>query len=108
MFERGRTKPHIIRYALYLYFLCLSFRERRPKPFNHLLIGACCYRDWIQRFDPKRMYPFKNKKRIVAFLIDETQIQIGSTEQAWLWVAIEPPHRRILGVYIIYQDIGIF
>ena len=48
------------------------------------------------------------KKRIVAFLIDETQIQIGSTEQAWPWVAIEPLHRRILGVYITYQDMGIF
>jgi hypothetical protein len=40
------------------------------------------------------IYPFKNKKRIVAFLIDEAQIQIGSTE-AWLLVAIEPLHRGI-------------
>jgi putative transposase len=27
-------------------------------------------------------------------------MQIGSTEEAWLWVAIEPIHRAILGVYI--------
>ena len=33
-------------------------------------------------------------------IIDETQIQIASTE-AWLWVAaIEPIHRMVLGVYL--------
>ena len=32
-------------------------------------------------------------------MIDEMRLQIGSTE-AWLWVAIEPIHRSILGVYI--------
>ena len=35
-----------------------------------------------------------------AFIIDETQIQIGPDE-AWLWVATtEPIRHRILGVYI--------
>jgi putative transposase len=98
-FERERTKPYIIRYALYLYFLGLSFRDtsKAIQPFIGRSYVAIW--DWVQRFDPKRIYPFKNKKRIVAFLIDETQIQIGSTE-AWLWVAIEPLHRRILGVYV--------
>lgn len=43
----------------------------------------------------------KKKSRITAaFIIDETQIQIGSNE-AWLWVVvIEPIHRTILGVCI--------
>jgi putative transposase len=60
--------------------------------------------DWIEEFDPKHVYPNKKKSRITAFMIDETQIQIGSNE-AWLWVAIEPIHSRtILGVYI-FQDI---
>jgi transposase-like protein len=88
MFERERTKPYIIRYALYLYFLGLSFRDtsKAIQPFIDRSYVAIW--DWVQRFDPKRIYPFKNRKRIVAFLIDETQIQIGSTEQAWLWVAI--------------------
>src|SRR5215204_3656905 len=63
MFERERTKPYVIRYALYLYFLGLSLRGTS------------------------------------SFVIDETQIQIGSDE-AWLWVAIEPIHQIILGVYI--------
>jgi transposase-like protein len=32
------------------------------------------------------LYP---STRVVAFLIDETMIQIGHNE-AWLWVAVEP------------------
>ncbi|MGB6628009.1 MAG: DDE-type integrase/transposase/recombinase [Nitrososphaeraceae archaeon] len=39
---------------------------------------------------------------ITAFVIDETLIQIGDTnDDAWLWVVvIEPIHYRILGVHI--------
>ena len=36
---------------------------------------------------------------MTAFIIDETMIQIGS-DYAWLWVAIEPVHKQVLGVYI--------
>jgi putative transposase len=36
---------------------------------------------------------------VSAFLIDETMLQIGS-DQAWLWIAVEPIHRQILGVHI--------
>jgi putative transposase len=52
------------------------------------------YRNSIQKCIPN-----KRKTRITAFIIDETQIQIGSSE-AWLWVAVEPIHRMILGVYL--------
>ena len=38
-------------------------------------------------------------KEYLLFLIDETMVQIGP-DQAWLWVAVEPIHRQILGVYI--------
>ena len=44
-------------------------------------------------------FPNKKKSRIVAFIIDETIVQIGDTD-AWLWVAIEQIHNRILGIYI--------
>jgi transposase-like protein len=54
---------------------------------------------WIQEFNPKDVFPNKKKARITAFVIDETLIQIGVTD-AWLWVAIEPIHNRILGVSI--------
>jgi hypothetical protein len=39
--------------------------------------------EWVQKLDPKQAYPCK---RIAAFLIDETQLQIGSTES---WVFFE-------------------
>ena len=49
----------------------------------------------------QNVYPNKKKKSRItaAFIIDETQIQIGSNE-GWLYVAIEPIRRTILGVYI--------
>lgn len=103
MFERERTKPYVIRYALYLYLLGLSLSTSRAiQPFVDRSYVAIWY--WIQEFDPKYvLYPNKKKKksRITAFIIDETQIQIGSNG-AWLWVAIIEPtiHRTILVVYI--------
>jgi putative transposase len=36
---------------------------------------------------------------VAAFIIDETMIQIGGNE-AWLWIAIEPVHSTILGVFL--------
>ncbi|MFZ0510150.1 MAG: hypothetical protein WAM14_00975 [Candidatus Nitrosopolaris sp.] len=74
----------------------MSFRNtaRDLEPFaerSHVAIW-----EWAQRFNPKQVYPCK---RIAAFLIDETQLQVGSTE-ARVWVAVEPIHRVVLGVYI--------
>ena len=85
-------------YGLYLYFLGLSFRNvsRAIEPFvqrSHVAVW-----EWVQKLNPKQIYPCK---RVSAFLIDETMIQIGDTK-AWLWVvAVEPIHRVVLGgVYI--------
>jgi putative transposase len=52
--------------------------------------------NWIQRFAE---YPIYKRKRISAFTIDETDIQIGS-QHFWLWICIEPIHRSVLGIYI--------
>jgi putative transposase len=97
--ERERTSAEVIMYALYLYFLGLSFRNtsKAIQPFeeeegrSHVAIWK-----WVQRFNPRHLY---SCKRVSAFLIDETMLQIGSDE-AWLWVAVEPVHKQILGVYI--------
>ncbi|HEY7080310.1 MAG TPA: DDE-type integrase/transposase/recombinase [Nitrososphaeraceae archaeon] len=100
LFERERASAEVILYALYLYFLGLSFRNtsKAIQPFgkegggrSHVVIWK-----WVQRFNPRRIYCCK---RVAAFLIDETMVQIGS-DQAWLWIAVEPIHRQILGVYI--------
>jgi putative transposase len=58
--------------------------------------------NWVQRFNPKKIYPRKRKRkrRVTAFIIDETMIQTGSSD-AWLWVAIEPVHSTtVLGVFL--------
>jgi putative transposase len=99
IFERERTSAEVVMYALYLYFLGLSFRNtsKAIQPFgeegrrSHVSIWK-----WVQRFNPKLLY---RCKRVSAFLIDETMLQIG-TDEAWLWVAVEPIHKQILGVYI--------
>jgi putative transposase len=99
MFERNRTRPFLIRYALYLYFLGLSLisTSKALKPFVDRSYVAIWY--WIQEFNPKSIFPNKKNSRITAFLIDETAVQIGDND-AWLWVATEPIHHKILGVYI--------
>ena len=94
-FERERTSAEVIMYALYLYFLGLSFRNtsKAIQPLfgeegrrrSHVAVWK-----WVQRFDPKRLY---HCKRVSAFIIDETMIQIGSDE-AWLWIAIEPTNTQ--------------
>ena len=39
------------------------------------------------------------RKRVSAFIIDETVIQVGS-QNFWLWFCIEPIHSSVLGIYI--------
>jgi putative transposase len=85
-----------------LYFLGLSLRNtsKTLEPFVERSYVVLWY--WInEKFYPKHLYPNKRKSRITAFIIDETQIQIGPNE-AWLWVAAieEPIYHRILGIYI--------
>ena len=45
---------------------------------------------------PQQKVLNKSKKKIDKFIIDETQIKVGS-QYIWLWVAtIEPKYRQIL------------
>ncbi|OLE43277.1 MAG: hypothetical protein AUF73_02770 [Thaumarchaeota archaeon 13_1_20CM_2_39_11] len=98
LFERERTSAEVVMYALYLYFLGLSFRNtsKALEPFDEKRSYVAVWK-WVQKFNPKRVYCCK---RVPAFLIDETMIQIGSSNEAWLWIAVEPIHRQILGVHI--------
>jgi putative transposase len=86
--ERERTYAEIIMYALYLYFMGLSFRDTskaiqplfEEKGRSHVAIWK-----WVQRFNPKHVYCCK---RVSAFLIDETMAQIGYNNHTWLWIAL--------------------
>ena len=41
-------------------------------------------------------------RRISAFIIDKTMIQIGN-QHFWLWICIKSVHKSILGIYI-YEE----
>ena len=69
--ERERTSTEVIMYALYLYFLGLSFRNtsKAIQPFEEEGRSHVAIWKWVQRFNPRRLYCCK---RVSAFLIDET------------------------------------
>ena len=97
-FERNRTSTIIVMYSLYLYFLGLSLRNTskalvifKDEKRSHIAVW-----NWIQRFGSCQIY---KRKRVSAFIIDETIIQIGS-QHFWLWFCIEPVHSSVLGIYI--------
>jgi putative transposase len=98
LFERNRTSTIIVMYSLYLYFLGLSLRNTSHalEPFKEQKRSCVAVWQWIQRFGSLQIY---KRKRVSAFIIDETIIQIGN-RHFWLWICIEPVHRSVLGVYI--------
>jgi putative transposase len=94
-FERNRTSTII---DLYLYFLGLSLLNTskalvifRDKKRSYVSVW-----NWIQRFGSCQIY---KRKRVTAFIIVETVIQIGSPH-FWLWFCIESIHCSVLGICI--------
>ena len=97
-FLRNRTSTFVVMYSLYLYFLGLSLRNtsRALEPFKNENRSYVSVWNWIQRLGSLQIY---RRRRVSAFIIDETVIQIGS-QHFWLWVCIEPIQRSVLGIYI--------
>src|SRR5215213_4235761 len=97
-FERNRTSTVIVMYSLYLYFLGLSLRNTSKALiiFKDEKRSYVSVWNWIQRFGSCQIY---KRKRVSAFIIDETVIQIGK-HHFWLWICIEPIHSSVLGIYI--------
>ena len=85
-------------YSLYLYFLVLSLTNisKALVIFEDNKRSHISVWNWIQRF---AKYPIYKRKRVSAFIIDETAIQIDS-QHFWLWFCIEPIHSSVLGIYI--------
>ena len=97
-FERNKTSTVIVMYSLYLYFLGLSLRNTskaliifKGQKRSHVSVW-----NWIQRFGSYQIY---KRKRVSAFIIDETVIQVGN-QKYWLWFCIEPINSSVLGIYI--------
>ena len=99
MIELGFTLIDICVHCICISLESLRNTSKTLEPFVERSYVAIWY--WInEEFNPKHLYPNKRKSRIIAFIIDETQIQIGPNE-AWLWVSVEEPiYHRIPGIYI--------
>jgi len=99
-YQRQRTKPKDIAYSLYLYFLGLSYRNTAKALHGIVDRSHVSIWKWMQKYKPKKI-SFK-RKRINEFIVDETQIKVGS-QYIWLWVSIEPKHRQILQLDISFE-----
>ena len=91
---RKRTELEDIVYSLHLYFSGLSLRNT-SKALSRFVQRShnTAIRDWIQKYKPERL--FYRETKVSEFIIDETQIKVGS-EYIWLWVAIEPKTKKFL------------
>ncbi len=94
---RKRTEPKDILYSLHLYFSGLSLRNTSKAISRFVKRSHSAIRDWIQKYKPERLS--YSKMKISEFIIDETQIKVGS-ELIWLWVVIESETKNILGISI--------
>ena len=94
---RKRTKLEDIVYSLNLYFSGLSLRNTAKAISKFIKRSYTAIRDWILRYKPERL--FYNKTKIFEYIIDETQIKVGS-EFIWLWVAIESETKNIVATSI--------
>lgn len=93
--KRNRTPSKYIGYGLYLYFLGLSYRSTSKALSRFAKRSHVAIWKWIQRYRPKKITA--KRKRISEFIIDETLIKVGSSYM-WIWVAIEPKAKKILGI----------
>ena len=96
-FERNRTSTVIVMFS-HLYFLGLSLRNTSKALiiFKDEKRSYVSVWNWMQRFDSYNIY---KRKRVSAFIIDETVIQVGS-QHFWLWICIEPIDKSVLEIYI--------
>jgi putative transposase len=101
--SRNRTHSKYIVYELYFYFSGLSLRKADDSRLsadcfikrNHVSIW-----NWIQKYNPQKISTKKKKiSEYSCIQKDETVIKVGS-EFIWVWVAIEPESKEILGMSI--------
>ena len=59
------------------------------------------YGNWIQRYNKPRKI-IQKRKKVSEFIIDETLLKVRN-EYAWLWIAIEPIDKIILGIRISFE-----
>ena len=93
--ERTRTSSEYVYYALQLYFSGLSLRRTSQRLSQFIKRNHVSIWNWIQRYKPTKI--LQRRCKLCEFVIDETLIKVGS-DYVWLWVAIEPTEKTILGI----------
>jgi putative transposase len=99
-YQRQRTKSKDIAFSLYLYFIGLSYRNTAKALSRFVHRSHVSIWKWMQKYKPQQIST--KRKKIAEFIIDETQLKIGS-QYIWIWVAIEPIHRKILQIDISFE-----
>src|SRR3954452_17261618 len=95
---RKRVKQEDIIYSTHLYFSSSLSLSNTSKAISRFVQRShTAIRDWIQKHRPERLF-FK-RKRVSEFIVDETQIKVGS-EYIWLGVAIESETKNIIAISI--------
>ena len=100
MFDRNKTPSTYVYYALYLYFSGLSLRRTSQRLGCFIKRNHVSVWNWIQKYNPKRISVIS--KKISEFVIDETLLKVR-IEFVWLWIAIEPIDKIILGIRISFK-----
>ena len=105
--EVSKAEKQAKRYRLFsisFYFLGLSYRNTAKRSLHQFVERShhVSIWKWIQKYKPK--WISNKSKKIDKFIMDETQVKVGS-QYVWLWVAtIEPTkHRQILHVDISFE-----
>ena len=84
-----------------MHYTCSFLVFRLDKTSEHLLPfvkrNHVSVWKWIQHYyRPKKILQRKRKK-VQEFIVDETLLKVGS-QYVWVWVAIEPLAKVILGI----------
>jgi putative transposase len=97
--RNSRTPSEYIGYGLYFYFLGLSLKKAAADRLSDCFIkrNHVSIWNWIQKYKPEKLS--SEKKNVSEYVIDETVIKVGP-EYVWIWVAIEPKNKEILGMSI--------
>jgi putative transposase len=100
--KRSRTPSKYIYYALYLYFSGLSLRKTSEHLLPFVKMNHVSIWNWIQQYRPKKILQRKRRK-VQEFIVDDkTLLKVGS-QYVWVWVAIEPLAKVILGIRISFE-----
>jgi putative transposase len=98
---RSRTSSKYIYYTLQLYFSGLSLRKTSQRLSQFITRNHVSFGIGFSATNQRRYYSKPDVNKLSEFIIDETLIKVGNDYMyVWLWVAIQPTVKTILGIRI--------